>query len=857
MRRLTAGFLAMLTVTATLLTLPVYAAPAPAAHPVAAAIDEVTLGSVVEPVGEAVVTTDGEVQPGGVEESVATGMATAPSTTAPSTTAPRTTALAEDVANSGEELAGVPALTVSREDTDEFSSVGVTWRENPSVTDVVVQLRVQELGGSWGEWTSLEPDDVEQTVSAETRDNDVRAGTAPYWTGEAEGVQVIVQGAGGAVPQDVKVALIDPGQSPADGLARAGQPTATAHAATAMPRIVTRAEWGADESIRTWDPEYVSTIKAATVHHTADGNTYTADQVPAILRSMYAYHAKTRGWGDIGYNAIVDKFGRIFEGRFGGLSSTVVGAHAGGFNSYTFGVSMLGNYDVAPVPQATVDAVGDVIAWKFGLYGVDPRGTAVLTSGGGGTAKYTAGTRVTLPTVFGHRDVGSTACPGVYGYARLGEVRNRVAAQVDASTGAIGHRYATDAALRTTLGAAVGGEQSGSGFAFQQFTQGRLYWSPAGGVHLIRGDILTAYLAAGGPTALGVPITDEAAVGQGGAYSVFEKDAAIFWTADTKAHVVRGAIRASWSAMGAERNLGFPTTGEKAVAGGGVQQAFTNGAVYWSWATGAHELRGGLAQTWSRAGGAATLGLPTTDEVGVPGGVLQDFSRGYTLTWATDQTHVVGGGIREAWLAAKGATGTLGMPQTDEADTPQNGGRYTRFTGGSVIWTPAAGAVALVGSIGARWKSAGGLASGLGLPSGVERATADGTGRMISFSSGAAIYASPGTGAHVLGGGVAIRWTQLGGTTGLGLPITDETALGKGTGVYQLFTRGKIIWTPTIGAQPVYGAIGQTYDSLGAENSRLGVPTSDEYATPSGIRQDFQRGSITFSSTGQVTVAYR
>ena len=84
------------------------------------------------------------------------------------------------------------------------------------------------------------------------------------------------------------------------------------------------------------------------MHHTADTNNYTADQVPAMMRSIYRYHTVSRGWGDIGYNVIVDKYGRLWEGRFGGLASTVIGAHAGGFNTGTFGVSMLGNYDTTP-----------------------------------------------------------------------------------------------------------------------------------------------------------------------------------------------------------------------------------------------------------------------------------------------------------------------------------------------------------------------------------------------------------------------------------------------------------------------------------------------------------------------------
>jgi hypothetical protein len=223
------------------------------------------------------------------------------------------------------------------------------------------------------------------------------------------------------------MALIDPGTSAADATPAAAAATDQAHAASAMPPVYSRAQWGADESIRTWDPEYAPTIKAATLHHTADRNDYTAAEVFGIMRATYTYHTVTRGWGDIGYNVIVDRFGRMFEGRYGGLASTVIGAHAGGFNTGTFGVSMLGNYDEVPVPQATVNAVAEIIAWKFDLYGVDPYGSTSLVSGGGGTAKYSAGTRVTLPTIFGHRDVGKTVCPGQYGYARLGEIRDQVA----------------------------------------------------------------------------------------------------------------------------------------------------------------------------------------------------------------------------------------------------------------------------------------------------------------------------------------------------------------------------------------------------------------------------------------------
>jgi hypothetical protein len=464
-RRILTGLLAFIALTATLLILPVYAKPAPKAHPVKTSIDEVALGSVVEPEGDAVVTTDGQVLPGGIDEPAATppvptppaptgsedtgaeatGSQTSGSQTSGSQTSSPEATESEapagsgsptatgdgDIIASGEELPGVPALTVSRPDTDRFSTVGVTWREDPSVTDVVVHLRVKDDAGHWGDWSSLEPDDIEQTSTAETAGNDVRAGTAPYWTGRSYGIEVTVQGAGGAVPEDVQLTLLDPGKSAADAApATATRVQDQAHAATSMPAIITREAWGADPSIMNWDPEYAPTIKAATIHHTADTNDYTAADVPAIMRSIYAYHSVTRGWGDIGYNVIVDKFGRIFEGRYGGLTSTVVGAHAGGFNTGTFGVSMLGNYDEVDTPAAVLESVSSVIAWKLGIYGVNPYGSTQLTSGGGGTSKYPAGQVVTLPTIFAHRDVGSTVCPGQYAYGRMGQIRDLVAARM-------------------------------------------------------------------------------------------------------------------------------------------------------------------------------------------------------------------------------------------------------------------------------------------------------------------------------------------------------------------------------------------------------------------------------------------
>jgi uncharacterized protein with LGFP repeats len=275
--------------------------------------------------------------------------------------------------------------------------------------------------------------------AAATAGTHIRGGTEPVWTGPSAGIEAEVVTRSGARPSDVRLDLVDPGSSAADSvvgapeLQSAPELQGAPEASLTAPEVQSRADWGADEEIRTWEPEYAPTLKAATLHHTTGTNDYTAGQVPAMIRAIYRYHAVSRGWGDIGYNIIVDKFGRIWEGRYGGLDSTVIGAHAGGFNAGTVGVAMLGDYSQVDPSQPMVDAIVAFIAWKFDDYGLDPEKKTTLTSAGGGTSRYPAGKKVTLPTVFGHRDSGRTECPGDRGYDRLPESRDAIAQRIDSA----------------------------------------------------------------------------------------------------------------------------------------------------------------------------------------------------------------------------------------------------------------------------------------------------------------------------------------------------------------------------------------------------------------------------------------
>ncbi|MFD6994873.1 N-acetylmuramoyl-L-alanine amidase [Streptomyces mirabilis] len=193
------------------------------------------------------------------------------------------------------------------------------------------------------------------------------------------------------------------------------------------PPIVSRADWGADESISPEAPEYTADVKAIFVHHTDGANDYSCADSPSIIRSIYAYHVQVSGWKDIGYNFLVDKCGTIFEGRKGGVDLPVFGAHTYGWNREAAGVAVLGDYTTTSATNATLTSVARLAAWKLGQYGADPAGTTQLTAGASQhnyfSTDFTAGSKYTFQRISGHRDGYNTECPGGLLYDQLPTIR--------------------------------------------------------------------------------------------------------------------------------------------------------------------------------------------------------------------------------------------------------------------------------------------------------------------------------------------------------------------------------------------------------------------------------------------------
>ncbi len=287
------------------------------------------------------------------------------------------------------------------------------------------------------------------------------------------------------------------------------------------PTVISRAEWGADESIRGRAPVYDNGIKAAVVHHTAGVNEYAQQDSAAIVRSIYAYHTRSLGWSDIAYNALVDKYGQAFEGRFGGMARPVQGTHTGGFNRNTWAVCMIGEFDAVGPTPIQVRTVGRLLGWRLAMDGIDPLGSVELTSDGGPYTRVPRGAPVRLPCIFAHRDVSDTDCPGHLGYALMDQIRDtaarfnkRLSARDLAQSlqgGAIYDRWQAMGGMNSALGAPTSPESQGAGATrYVVFEKGAMYWSPASGAQPVIGAIYAAWGGLGYEhSALGLPTSAE------------------------------------------------------------------------------------------------------------------------------------------------------------------------------------------------------------------------------------------------------------------------------------------------------------------------------------------------------------
>ncbi len=293
--------------------------------------------------------------------------------------------------------------------TTHFDMVGLHWRGSGTV-----QFRTRSVEGRWSGWQRADPEgeDLPNVGTAESRAAlGWRIGN-PYWAGASDRIEYRLRGhverlrAYFVRSPDVRI--------PLRRVSMAGSPP-----------LIDREAWGANETIRRAPPSYATALQFALVHHTAGTNSYTASQSAAIVRGIEVYHVKGNGWNDIGYNFLVDKYGQVFEGRYGGADKPVIGAHAEGFNTGSVGVAVLGTYGSSAPPAAARTALAKLLAWRLDIAHVDPKSTLTWVSGG--NARFASGVPVFIRAVSGHRDTGFTTCPGAALYSQLDAIARQAA----------------------------------------------------------------------------------------------------------------------------------------------------------------------------------------------------------------------------------------------------------------------------------------------------------------------------------------------------------------------------------------------------------------------------------------------
>ena len=301
-----------------------------------------------------------------------------------------------------------------------FNLVGMRWRGGGEPT---ISLRVRRAGGGWSRWQSVE---AHADHNPDPRTGERRAAASdPLWVGSADAVQYRL----GHPVSGLRLHFVNVGRY-LHARIRTAQ--------DAEPDFVSRSEWGASACPPRQRPDY-GTVKAVVVHHTVSLNDYTPDEAPAIVLAICRYHRNSNGWNDIGYNALVDKYGVLYEGRAGGLDQPVVGAHAQGFNTQTAGIASIGDHTQVEAPPEELSAIARYARWRLQVAGQPLTGTVTLTSGGGSESRYAAGVRVREDRVLGHRDVGRTACPGGLLFGQLDDLRNMVATGVGIDSAPTAH----------------------------------------------------------------------------------------------------------------------------------------------------------------------------------------------------------------------------------------------------------------------------------------------------------------------------------------------------------------------------------------------------------------------------------
>ncbi len=287
------------------------------------------------------------------------------------------------------------------------------------------ELRVRDSGGAWSAWKELEGGD-------------------PLYTGGTDEAQVRSSGfepAGEVHFVDLPAA--PPAAPVTTRAARKRKKRTRKPRKPPLPALVTRAAWGAEQAVGGCPPRsgpVTGTVAAAVVHHTVSTVDYTPEEAAGIVLGICRFHVYGNGWNDIGYNALVDRFGTLYEGRAGGVNLPIVGAHTEGYNSQTTGVASISDHTIAPLEPAAMSTLVRYLAWKLALSGIPAMKTTTLVSAGGTTNRNPSGASVVVGRIFAHGVTNLTECPGTLLDGLITAIRHQVQGRIKKFAGKRGKK---------------------------------------------------------------------------------------------------------------------------------------------------------------------------------------------------------------------------------------------------------------------------------------------------------------------------------------------------------------------------------------------------------------------------------
>ncbi|MDH3296580.1 MAG: N-acetylmuramoyl-L-alanine amidase [Acidimicrobiia bacterium] len=185
------------------------------------------------------------------------------------------------------------------------------------------------------------------------------------------------------------------------------------------PPIHPRGDWAADAE-PTGLVVAEDDVRFLLVHHTVTDNDYRPDEVAQRIRDVHRLHTgPERGWVDVAYNFLVDRYGGIWEARAGSLERAVQGDASGGSQGFAQLCCLIGNHHQAPPTAEARESLVSLLAWLGHRYRIDTTTGATVEFVSRGSSRWRQGLVVTARTISGHRDMSDTVCPGDYAYPLL------------------------------------------------------------------------------------------------------------------------------------------------------------------------------------------------------------------------------------------------------------------------------------------------------------------------------------------------------------------------------------------------------------------------------------------------------